>query len=410
MLRLFPLLILSLLASADAAVMKGIFSSPPNAGFVLPQMPLYLAVPDSMGGLALPELLTRPDSAFNRILNRKAIQGKVPTAVEKKYIEALKALVDGRVGDARRYWQQARGGKWDQEQHAALATNAAIMLFAVGLHSQAEAEFREITRQFPVYPAAWLNLYSMALAKGDVNTAWHWLEARLGVDPRDEWAIIGKAYLWSRAGRHELAEAHLREYSAWQDSLPQVQLVYARLLKESGRLTEAARYYGLGLESRSGEGESWLELADVYFQKGWLVFAHQCIVKAFREGISTFYAYELFGKVLADFNTRESWKGAERVLEDGLPKDPHSRALAQLLYHAYARNGEVEKARNLRAQVWFHFTAPYPVARVPSLRFKQGHRFSGDATGLHYRLSYITAPLLIAFTRNDFLSFESTLP
>ena len=404
------------------------------------EIPIYLAVPDSLGPIAVrPFLLAPPESA-------KAALGRLETGLrtlgkpERRLLRALRVWLDG----------DARGAG---EEIAALLPHAspalrpilkvdkALLLYAAGFGPDAEKEWAAQSGPAGACrDAARKNLFSYWLDRRDLEKARTALDRILAAEPKDKFANDAKAYLVRLAASAEEWEAFLKEKSDGRDSLFDIQIAYADLLKSQGRFEEAKRYYNRGLEGAPRNGPAWLELAEVYDRLGMPLLAWEALDNCFSAGISDPKVYEVLGRVLIHASAYASegrsrrerewgaldmrdlrwglgpewaercWRMAEANLELGLPRDFHRRSLAQLLYHVYCHNGKVEAARNLRDTFWFHFTGPR-IARAAELHGLQRNASapcltagcrSGRRAILEVNLGYIAFPLAHAADDSDF--------
>lgn len=275
---------------------------------------------------------------------------------------------------------------------------------------------------------AWRNLYSYYLVRRDFAKAHVLVEDALKNRPGSRWAQIARGFLLRMLGSEEEWEGFLRHKSSWQDSLHGIQIAYGKFLADREQWDEAIKYYNRGLEGAPANGPAWLELASAYYEAGHLIFAEQCIHNAFTHGIADPFVFELYGRVLIaltevtdtggvmsnieymgmryrfPYDTAWAgrvWRRAERIVEEGMPKDLHSRPMAQLLYRIYCRNGKVEAARNLRGDLWFHFAGPARPVRRPCLAAPAMPAGPRLRTGL----SYLSWPWVRAWQGADFVEF-----
>ena len=407
------------------------------------EIPIYLAIPDSLGPFAVrPFLIAPPESAKVMLARAEGIVQSMGKS-DRRLLHALRIWLDG---DARAAGEEIAA----LLPHAApglrpiLKTDKALLLYAAGFGPDAEKEW--LAQAGPAgacKEAARKNLFSYYLDHRELVKARSALDRILSAEPKDRWANDAKAYLVRLAASDEEWEAFLKEKSEGRDSLFDIQIAYADLLKSQGRYEEAKRYYNRGLEGSPRNGPAWLELAEVYDRLDMPLLAWEALDNTFAAGIADPKVFEVLGRVLmhASQYAAESrswidhafgaldmrdlrwgygpewadrcWRMAEINLEHGLPSDFHRRSLAQLLYYVYCHNGKVEAAEALRSTFWFHFIGP-PVAREARLHGPErdpsapclaegtgGCRF-GNGPGLDVNLGYIAYPLAKAAADSEF--------
>jgi tetratricopeptide (TPR) repeat protein len=407
------------------------------------EIPVYLAIPDSLGPFAVrPFLLSPPDSA--KVALAKAETGfRTMDKTERRMLRALRIWLDG---DARGAGEEIAA----LLQHAPpslrpiLKADKALLLYAAGFGPDAEKEW--LAQSGPASlckDASRKNLFSYYLDRRELEKARMALDRILGAEPKDKWANDAKAYLVRLAASDEEWEAFLKAKSDGRDSLFDIQIAYADLLKSQGRYEEAKRYYNRGLEGAPRNGPAWLELAEVYDRLDLPLLAWESLDNCFAAGISDPKVFEVLGRVLIRASAYASerrpmrerlwgaldmrdlrwtlgpewaercWRLAEANLEVGLPKDFHRRSLAQLLYHVYCHNGKPEAARALRETFWFHF-ASVPV--IPKMRLHGPERdreapcLAREASGcdeaarasLDVNLGFVAYPLAKAAAGSEF--------
>lgn len=378
---------------------------------------LYLAYPETLGAVPVRAFLQAPEARIKPALEAGLWTAKPLTRSEKELLLALRALAHGRIGAARDHLAAAKN--LPRRLLPCRRNNSALLLHLLGLPEDAESEWRRALGEGgPAAEGAWRNLYSLYLARKDFAKAHGLVNATLQKSPKNDWAVAAKGYLLSMLRSDEELEEFLRRNASWKDSLFTIQIAYGRFLKERGQWEEAAKFYARGLEGNPKNGQAWLELADAYYRMDYLIFAQKSIHTAFKQGISDPYVFELYGRVLVDLASyadsgrvlerfgvnltpewaAAQWKLAEKLLEEGLPKDLHSRPMAQLLYRLYCRNSKPLAARELRAHFWFHFPPPAPPAKPP--RLDPG--LSARAQRLQTRWSYVTFPYVAKLQVNDF--------
>jgi tetratricopeptide (TPR) repeat protein len=368
-------------------------------------LPFYLAFPDSLGPLKVRVFLEAPKERAREMLKGADWQARPLSLIEKRFLAALRDFMDGRIREA-----GAEIGSLSRQPQLKLQPflriDKGLLMLLAGFPQDAEREWRRGLRgkdgDGVCAEVAWRNLYSLYLADGDFKNAHGLVDEALKSAPKNKWVIFAKGYLLRMLAPGEEWESFLREKSSWKDSLFEIQIAYGKFLKDQGKLSEAAKYYSRGLEGAPNNGPAWLELADIYYRLGYMIFAQTCIRKAFRYGINDPYIFELFSLVLQNFNgsgTRgeETWRMAQMLLEEGFPHDLQSRSMAQLLYHVYCHNGKIEAAENLRQNFWFHFEGP-----GRSKPFPLGGPKSRPKLGLSIRLSEISFPLIRAMEGIDF--------
>jgi tetratricopeptide (TPR) repeat protein len=407
------------------------------------EIPVYLAIPDSLGPFPVrPFLLSPPDSA--KVLLARAESGfRTMDKTERRMLRALRMWLDG---DARGAGEEIAAllQQGPASLRPILKADKALLLYAAGFGPDAEKEWlAQAGPSAPCKDAARKNLFSYYLDRRELDKARAALDRVLGAEPKDKWANDARAYLVRLAASDEEWEAFLKAKSEGRDSLFDIQIAYADLLKSHGRYEEAKRYYNRALEGAPRNGPAWLELAEVYERLEMPLLAWEALDNCFAAGISDPKVFEVLGRVLIRASAYASerrplrerefgaldmrdlrwtlgpewaercWRLAEANLEVGLPKDFHRRSLAQLLYHVYCHNGKVEAARALRETFWFHFAGPAVVqkmrllgqarsAEAPCLAPASSGCDSGGRTALDVNLGYVAFPLAKAAAGRDF--------
>jgi tetratricopeptide (TPR) repeat protein len=368
-------------------------------------LPIYLAFPDSLGPLDVRLYLETPNARALEMLKEADWQARSFGPSEKRFLIALKAFMDGRIREAGTEIG-ILATEAPSKLRPFLRIDRGLLLLLSGFKEDAEKEWRRVLRGGEVdglcAEGAWRNLYSLYLSKRDFKNAHGLVEGALKASPKNKWVLFAKGYLLRMLAPGEEWETFLREKSSWQDSLFEIQIAYGKFLKDQGQLSEAAKYYSRGLEGAPANGPAWLELAEIYYRQGYLVFAQTCIRQAFRFGIADPYIFELYSRVLQEVSSTgahssEIWNIAEKLLEEGFPRDLQSRSMAQLLYHVYCHNGRLEAANNIRTDFWFHFQGPSRIKQVslngPRTRSK---------SWLRIPLSEISYPLIRILDGSDF--------
>ncbi len=397
------------------------------------EIPLYLAIPDTLGPIAVrPFLMAPPEKA------KAALAGSDWSAhpLSKPDVHLLKALRDWTEG------RQMEAGeamaallpKASPLSKSVLRADKALLLYSAGFTDDAEKEWNELAgSNGACKDAARKNLYSFYLDRRKTEKAQALCDRILALEPKDRWANDAKAYLVRLAVSDEDWERFLKEKSDGRDSLFEMQIAYGRLLKSQGRFEEAKRYYSRGLEGAPRNGPAWLDLAEVHYRLGLPFLAQTCLMKSFEAGIRDPYVFELLGRVLVDLTryaakgeemralgwgidslwAERCWRMAEGNLESGFPHDLQSRSMAQLLYHLYCHNRKTDAARELRKGFWFHFTGPEipreawlhpPVdtSESPCLAPETSGCRTGGNLLLAVRLGFVAHPLAAAVFATDF--------
>jgi tetratricopeptide (TPR) repeat protein len=398
-----------------------------TAGGALRDVPLYMAYPDTLGPLPVRAFLEAPPLKAAEMLKQSDWQIKALSVPERRVLKALRDLVDGRVREAGEGFASAVA-KAPAALQPVMRNNRALILFLAGFPADAEKDWQSAAaRASACDDVVRKNLFSIYLGRNDMTLAHALVDEALRNRPKSPWANASKGYLLQMRASDEDWERFLREKSEVQDSLFEIQIAYGQFLKEHRRYEEAVRYYTRGLEGSPRNGPAWLDLADVYHKLGLSFLAQAALEKCFEAGISDPYVYELLGRVLVDLSSyaapRKSkqdwmwgvldmrdlqwgldpswadrcWRLAERNVERGLPKDLHSRSMAQLLYHLYCHNGRVEAARNLREDFWFLFSGP----AISKNAMRLGP-YQAPGSGLDIRLGATSAPLVFAALQTDF--------
>lgn len=407
------------------------------------EIPIYLAIPDSLGPISVKPFLLAPPESAKVMLARSGLALQSLTKPQRRLLRALRVWLDG---DARGAGEeiasllpQAAAGL-----RPILAMDKALLLFAAGFGPDAEKEWvSQSGAGSACRDAARKNLFSYYLDRRELEKARLALDRILAAEPKDKWANEARAYLVRLAASDEEWEAFLKAKSDRRDSLFDLQIAYADLLKSQGRYEEAKRYYNRGLEGAPRNGPAWLALAEVYDRLDLPLLAWESLDNCFAAGIADPKVYEVLGKVLMHASqygaqrvswidhafgaldmrdlrwgygpewAERCWRMAEANLEQGLPRDFHRAALAQLLYHVYCHNRNPEAARNLRETFWFHFIGPR-IVRQARLRgpdrepgpscFREGaggSRLQCPAA-LDVNLGYIGYPLAKSAADRDF--------
>lgn len=383
----------------------------------LPAVPVYLAFPDSVGTVDVRAFLGAPADKARAWLSPSTLRGRRLSKEDTAFLAGLRDIAAGRIGDARDHFAVTAKHP-PRRLLTCLKVDTSLLLYLMGLPDEAERGWKEsLERGDMAAEGAWRNLYSVYLGRKDFARAHGLVEEALQRAPKSSWAVSAKGYLLRMLRPDDELGEFLKEKSSWQDSLFGMQIAYGKFLKDKEQWDEAAKYYNRGLEGNPRNGQAWLELGDIYYRKGYLVFADSCIANAFKYGVSDPRIYELYGKVLRDFSEYidgrvlvrfdlrfdPAWAArqrliAEKVIEEGLPHDVHSRSMAQLLYRLYCLNGKVDAAKTLRAGFWFHFVGPVAPSKPPPL----GSLHDSSAPMLPLHLSYVTYPLVEALQSTDF--------
>ncbi len=375
------------------------------------EYPLWLAYPESLGQVDIKFFLEGSEKNATAMVQKADWQAKQLAADEKDFLVGLKDFLNGNFQGAASGFGKA--GKYSQGRFNAksklkpyLQIDKGLMLLLAGYSNEAENAWMHILRDGiivdPCAEGAWRNLYSLYLGKRQFDKAHGLVDEILKDAPKNKWANFAKGYLLRMLAPGEEWENFLREKSSWQDSLFEIQIAYGKFLKDKRQYRESAKYYSRGLEGAPNNGPAWLDLAEVYYRQGLMIYAENCIRQSFNFGINDPYIFELYSLILQDGNPnanggRARWNAAERLLEEGFPHDLHSRSMAQLLYHVYCHNGKIESAKNLRENFWFHFLSPSLISGI-NLRF--GNIPEGNR--LRIRLSEISYPLIRHFSQSDF--------
>ena len=382
------------------------------------EIPLYLAIPDTLGPIAVrPFLLAPPDKA------KGALGGADWSArpLSKTDLRLLRALRDWMDGHQREAGEEMAAllPQASPAVKAILKVDKALLSYSAGFFEDAENDWNaQAAAAEPCKDVARKNLYSFLLDRREIAKAHALCDRILSGEPKDKWANESKAYLVRMAVSDEEWEGFLKAKSDGRDSLFDMQIAYGALLKNQGRYEEAKRYYTRGLEGAPRNGPAWLELADVYYRLGMPFLAQTCLMKSFEAGIRDPYVYELLGRVLVDLTryaakgeemralgwgidslwAERCWRLAELNLENGFPHDLQSRRMAQLLYHLYCHNRRPDAANSLRQGFWFHFTGP----AIPREARLHPPALPPPSALLTVRLGFIGRPLSDAAAAGDF--------
>lgn len=371
------------------------------------ELPIYLAYPDSLGPLDVRAFLESPAPKAKAMVKGGDWQARPLSPFEKRFLQALRDFMDGRMREAGTEIGTL-SSKAPAKLKPFLSIDRGLLLLLAGFPDDAEKEWRRALRggggeeEVDCAEGAWRNLYSLYLGKKDFKDAHGLVDEALKEAPKNKWANFAKGYLLRMLAPGEDWEEFLKEKSSWKDSLFEIQIAYGKFLNDQGQLDEAAKYYSRGLEGAPKNGPAWLELADIYYHLGYLVFAETCVHQAFEFGINDPYVFELYSRILQEVSqnssgSTERWHAAERLLEEGFPHDLQSRSMAQLLYHVYCHNGKVEAAANLRESFWFHFQGP---SRIKHLALQAAPAI--PAARLKIPLDEVSYPLIKALVATDF--------
>ncbi len=340
-------------------------------------MPLYLATPDSLGDIAVEYFLALDSSKAQKNLLAMPMRSHKINAVQKEFLLGLNALVQGRFMKSKERLANLKKMKLSKMLRACFDHDVRTLLYLMGFEKEAEADWvKTLNQTSPVSEGAWRNLFSIYMSHGRTQQANALMEKALQYAPKNKWAVQAKGYLLKSILSEEELGNYLLQQSSWQDSLFEIQIAYGRFLKSHKQYDDAIKYFNRGLEGVPKNGPAWLDLAEVYYHVGYYAFAEKCIIAAFEAGISDPFVYELYAQVLCDYGVFMDLRKAQKILEEGLPKDPLRRKMAQLLYYVYAQNGKVKEAKNLRAQLWFHFEGlrPEPLIKKINLGFPEQNK------------------------------------
>lgn len=424
--RLLALVLSLAIPSAAASIGYLELRLPPPKGTEGAPMAFFLAFPDTLGGFPVSMFLAGTEEQAKALLTGTSLTAKPLTSHEKNFLIGIRSLAEGRASEAHAALAAASKGLRGHGAPARLAdclrVDAALLLYLAGLPEEAGRDWRRVLEggSSGAGEAAWRNLYALHLSRRDFAQAHRLVEEALQARPDNRWAHMAKGFLLRMIGSPEDWEDYLRKGSSAKDSLHGIQIAYGKFLADQGQVEEAVKYYARGLEGAPQNGPAWLELGWLYYRTGYLIFAEKCVHNSFRHGIADPSVFELFARILVDASESADtgkamaglpfgfdsawgarlWRHAEKVVEEGFPKDLHNRGLAQLLYRIYCRNGKVDAARNLREEFWFHFTPPPPI-RAPRL----GRRSRPAPPAFPHRLSYVTYPLARRLQTNDFYEY-----
>ena len=402
-------------------------STAPGAAPDANPIPVYLAFPDSLGPIGVKAFLEAPPAKVRTFFQGGSLHLRPVSPAEKRFLAALRDLVDGRMNEAKEGLAMLAKQKLPPSLRSCLRIDAALLLYLANLPGEAEKDWLQVLKSAdPAAEGAWRNLFSLYMTRREFTKANGLVEDALQGSPRNKWANLAKGYLLRMLRSDAEWEAFLKAKSSWKDSLFGIQIAYGKFLYDRGQWKEAIKYYNRGLEGSPANGPVWLDLAEAYYKDGDPIASEQCIHNAFRFGIDNPRVFELYGLVLQDLaevfqsmplvyrgfreeireyhrevdasRIRAILKRAEQLLEEGFKHDLHSRSMAQLLYHLYLSNGRTEAARNLREGFWFHFTGPSHPGRPVVLSTISP---PPDAR-LSIPLSEITFPLVMGLRRADF--------
>jgi tetratricopeptide (TPR) repeat protein len=364
---------------------------------------LALVFPDTLGGTDMRVLLSPSKAGTTTFLP----SGKL-TSAEAAFVEGLRAFASGRADQASAAWAGLRHRRLDPLLRSCLNVNAGLVLCLRGEASEAEALWkREWKSRAPAAEGAWRNLLGLYLARRSFGPAQELLDRVLSEDPRSRTAALAKASLLRQTRPDAEVEAFLKEKSAARDSLPELQAAYGEFLAEKERWAEATPVLERALAALPRHGRGWRLLAESQYRRGYYFFALDCLENAFRAGYRESDLYELFARALRaccmaveDERSVKARRTAERLLEEGLPKDLHRRSMAHLLYHVYCQNRKPEAARRLEQDLWFHFQGPEP--SVPSLGFGVWRPEGLESLGLDIRIGLHSLTWMTALRHREF--------
>lgn len=365
---------------------------------------LTLAFPDSLAGTDVHALLAATSGTETVILPRGRLR-----PLEADFVEGLRAFAKGtNLGRADSLWSRLRGRKLEPHLQSAFTVNTGFLLCLRGdAHGAESIWMREWRAGVLAEEAAWRNLLGLYLAQRRYAAASRLVDVVLKKQPRNAVAAVAKSSLLRELRPDSEREAFLRSKSSPADSMPYIQLEYGEWLETRGFYQDAVKFLDFGLAVLPGEGRGWRVLAEAQYHLGYYYFALNCLQNAERSGYHRTDLYELYAKVLrgccmgeADSRAEQSRKAVEHILEEGLPRDFHSRSMAQLLYHIYSQNLKPDAADQLRKTLWFHFEGPPQIA--PVLGYDQWTRAGLDAQGLRIRFGFYDFFWVTALRDSDF--------
>lgn len=347
-------------AAANAAGIRALDWEIPLPGARGTTFAVALAYPDTLAG-----------SDTRAILDAmQANKGAVPALPrgrldedERAFLEGFHGMLSGNPLATVRNWSALRARTLAPALGASLNVNAGVLSVFAGEPATAESLWvREWRRDGPAADAAWRNLLSLQLAAGRPRRAEALADAMLAERPGHRAALVAKAALLKQYHGEDAWEEFVRTRAL---AAPDMQLLYGELLVRRGRYAEAVRYLDQGLAELPGSSRGWRLLAEAQYRRGYYYFAERSLLNSARAGETPPEFYDLYARLLRACCTGDSDEragaaraAAQELLEKGLPKNLHDRAMAQLLYHMYAQNLKPEAARALRESLWFHFEGP----------------------------------------------------
>ncbi len=371
----------------------------PDKNRELRALPLFLAVPDSLCFLDFEKFVWSEDSAAFEMLE------KVPQwcgysdsrEMSIKFLVLCRFIWQGKYREAKEAFVYFRRQKHGEFLEYCLGINQGLLKFALGEPDIARKELEKVLKKFPWKEAGWKNLFSINIALEEYEKADILVEEVLDTLPKSIWAQRYKINLIQMLGTENDLAQYLRDKSSWKDSLFAIQISYGKFLKDKGETEMAIKYYSRGLEGNPENGEGWLELSELFFNKGMQELSIQCLENAIQAGINSSKYFEIlsglfreriygsflmlrqkkeemencvrswrpgecslyYQKLLADIK-KNHFEGLTKFAEQAFLQGRYSRNLTQCLYYMYGFQGRVSAARNLKSQFYFHFESPFP--------------------------------------------------
>jgi tetratricopeptide (TPR) repeat protein len=333
-----------------------------------------IPLPGSARGTTFSVALAYPDTlagSDTRAILDAMLAGKgVPAlprgrldADEKAFLSGFQGLLTGNALLTVQNWSALRARALAPALAASLRVNTGVLSVLAGEPAAAESLWvREWRNDGPAADAAWRNLLSLQIAAGRPRRAEALADAMLAERPGHRAALVAKAALLRQYHGEDAWEEFVRARAL---AAPDMQLLYGEILVRRGKYAEAVRYLDQGLSELPNSGRGWRLLAEAQYHRGYYYFAERSLLNSARAGETPPEFYELYARLLracctgdSDDRAVSARAAAQELLEKGLPKNLHDRAMAQLLYHMYAQNLKPDAARALKEGLWFHFEGP----------------------------------------------------
>jgi arylsulfatase A-like enzyme/Tfp pilus assembly protein PilF len=301
---------------------------------------------------------------------------KPRTAEDRETREALRAL--GYLSSAAAPLRKRYGPEDDPKRLVGLDT---LMEQVLARHREGDLDSalalcRDIVRQRPDMPAAWLQMAILQRKRGDMAAAIDALERLIAITPEDggNAAILGQ-YL-TDAGRASEAVALLKTYAAAADPGLDVLMAQGVALARLGRLSDAAAMLERARAADPSNAMARVELGTVRLLAGQDALARAAFEDALKLDPGLAMAHHSLGLLAAKEGRDDEALGHWRA---ALDRDPgHADALFRM-GSTLARRGRVEEARPYLEK--FLALAPRPLYEREAVNAAEWLRKNGGARG-----------------------------